>query len=82
MDILFLEILESIFECRFASGARKIESLNKSTLKIDKFKFFAEIAWENKLMKDKDLGELIAKFQEIGKILGGWKKGLMKTPPM
>lgn len=80
MDTLFLEILESMFESRFAAGTEKVRYLNESISRIDKFRFFAELAWENKLIKDRDLGELASNLQEIGRVLGGWKKGLTKTP--
>jgi hypothetical protein len=82
MDLLFLEILESLFESRFASRAEKVEFLDISIHKIDKFKFFTEIAWENKLLKAKDYGEMLNELQSIGRTLGAWKKSLTKTPPM
>lgn len=54
--------------------------------KLDGVKFFLQIAWENKCLKDDRYLNLSEKLEEIGKMLGGWKKGVeekqkKKTPP-
>lgn len=83
MDILFLDILESMLIARYASATRKVAFLDESIAKIDKLKFFAEIAWENKLLTDKSYSEFLQQLMEVGRELGGWKKGLViKTPPL
>ena len=81
MDILFLEVLELLSELRFAPSAKKLVILEQSLSQIDRLKFFAEITWENKLIKVNQFSELIKNLSEIGRELGGWKKGLNKTPP-
>lgn len=54
--------------------------------KNDIIKYLLQIAWENKIVKEKEYLKLSAKLQEVGKILGGWKKGIedknkqIKTP--
>ncbi|MEK7194509.1 MAG: four helix bundle protein [Patescibacteria group bacterium] len=64
---------------RFAPSINKIPYLTKAISKIDKIKFFAEIAWENKLTTTKEFSEFLIQIQNIGKELGGWKKGLIKN---
>lgn len=80
IDILFLDTLELAFQIRFAPVHKKLILIDELILKIDKLKFFCEIAWENRLLSSKNYGDLLSKLQEIGKELGGWKKNLTKTP--
>jgi hypothetical protein len=44
---------------------------------MDILKLFLQIAWENKLIPSEKYIELSTKLQEIGRMLGGWKKGLL-----
>lgn len=56
--------------------------LGKTISRLDIVKFFIQIAWENKLIPTEQYIELTNSLQEIGKQLGGWKKGLeTKLPP-
>ena len=77
IDNLFLEVLELTHQIRYAPLAYKLPFLEKAILRIDRLKFFAEIAWENKLIKTKNYSELLEKLEEIGRELGGWKKGIV-----
>ncbi len=79
IDILFLQILELTHTSRFTSISNKLPYLEQAVLKIDRIKFFAEIAWENKLINNKEYSEFFHKLEEIGRELGGWKKGLSKN---
>ena len=55
--------------------------LGKIISRLDVLKFFIQIAWENKLVpKDKYI-TLSEKLHEIGRMLGGWKKGLQSKTP-
>ena len=77
MDILFLEILELTHSVRYAPLPEKMPYLEKAISKIDKIKFFAEVSWENKLLSTKEYSGFLDKIQEIGRELGGWKKGML-----
>lgn len=77
LDNLFLEILECTHQSRYAPFSSKIPFLEKAIVKIDRLKFFSEIAWENKLITAKQHGELLERLGEIGRELGGWKKGIL-----
>ena len=77
MDTLFLEILDLVHSSRFAPLAEKLPYLEKTIGKIDKIKFFAEVAWENKLITSKEYSEFLHQLEEIGRELGGWKKGIV-----
>ena len=52
--------------------------LNKAITKLDVVKFFAQLAWESKLIPTEKYSHLLASLEEIGRQLGGWKKGLQK----
>ena len=79
IDALFLDLLDLTHYSRYASGNEKLLYLNKAIGKIDKMKFYAEIAWENKLMSAGEYGELFSRLEEVGRELWGWKKSLNKN---
>ncbi len=55
--------------------------LNKAITRLDVVKFFVQLVWEDKLITNDKYADLISRLEEIGRELGGWKKGLItKTP--
>ncbi|MBI3442319.1 MAG: four helix bundle protein [Candidatus Sungbacteria bacterium] len=55
--------------------------LYKANGKLDLLKFFLQLAWKLKLIDAKRYAELSQPLDEIGRMLGGWRKGLeSKTP--
>ncbi|MDD4902791.1 MAG: four helix bundle protein [Patescibacteria group bacterium] len=78
----FLGLLENIFTAIYLSGEKKYFELSSAIVKLDGVKFFFQLAWENKCFSNERYAELSEKLNEVGRILGGWKKGLeKKTPP-
>ena len=77
----FLDIIETAYHAYYASGNAKIEKITTAMVRLDSMKFLLAIAWENKLIANAPYAELSAKLEEIGKMLGGWKRGIeTKTP--
>jgi hypothetical protein len=77
----FLEILEFTFTASYLPSDTKIIMLGKVISRLDILKFFTQLAWENKFIPTEKYTELSLKLEEIGRMLGGWKKGLeSKTP--
>jgi hypothetical protein len=79
----FLDLLEFVYKAYYAPFENKNEKIIACISKNDLIKYLLQIAWENKLLKEKPYMELSQKLQEVGKILGGWKKGIeskIKTP--
>ncbi|MFH1608682.1 MAG: four helix bundle protein [Patescibacteria group bacterium] len=72
----FLDLLELIYKAYYASIENKSAVIIEAISKNDIIKYLLQIAWENKLIKDKEYLELSEKLNEVGKILGGWKKGI------
>lgn len=69
-------MLELSFACVYLPPEPKIILLGKSIAKLDTLKFFTQLAWESKLIPSEKYIDLSTKLEEIGKMLGGWRKGL------
>jgi len=81
----FLGLLENIFVAIYLTPEQKIPKLIISISKLDGIKFFLQIAWENKCIPNEKYATLSEDLNQIGRMLGGWKKGLesknqTKTP--
>ncbi|MEK7078087.1 MAG: four helix bundle protein [Patescibacteria group bacterium] len=60
---------------------QKIPILEKSRNKLDLLKFFFQIGWEIKILDDKKYIAISERLNEIGRMLGGWIKGLQNKTP-
>ena len=81
IDNLFLEAIELLFIAGYLNKEQKLPVLQKANGKLDLLKFFLQIAWELKLFDAKKYAELSKPLDEIGRMLGGWRKGIeSKTP--
>lgn len=76
IDRYFLDILELISIATYQKPEEKIMTLAKAILKLDSLKFFLQIAWETRLIDNNKYILLSEQLLELGKILGGWRKGL------
>lgn len=84
----FLDLLEFAYTAYFSSSARKsnyvyftekekkAEKISDCILCLDVLKFLISVAWEGKLVSNKQYEEISLKLDEIGKMLGGWRKSL------
>lgn len=82
IDALLLGLLETLRKASFANEGGKIALLGSAIGTEDSLRFFLQIAWESKLIADKQYEELAGSIEEIGRMTGGWRKGLLaKTPP-
>jgi len=78
---LIIEVLELTFTASYLPPDQKILLLGKTISRLDVLKFFLQLAWESKLISLDKYAELSKKFEEIGRMLGGWKKGLLSKTP-
>lgn len=74
----FINILELTFSSSYLAPEHKIILLNKTVSRLDVLKFFLQLAWENKLIPTEKYTDLSVRLEEIGRMLGGWKKGLLQ----
>ena len=72
----FLALLENIFISIYLPPEKKIPRLIIAISKLDGVKFFLQIAWENKCLPNEKYSTLSEHLNEIGRMLGGWKKGI------
>lgn len=76
IDRYFLDILELLHIATYQKPQDKITTLSKGILRLDSLKFFLMIAWETKLLDTNKYSILSEHLHELGKMVGGWKKGL------
>jgi hypothetical protein len=76
IDSCFLTVLELSTACVYLPPAPKALALGRIISKLDTLKFFCQLAWENKLVATEKYIELAERLEEIGRMLGGWLKGL------
>jgi len=72
----FLDLLELAYAAYFTEKEKYTEKLEKVSgciLILDTLKFFISVAWEGKIISDRQCQNVSAKLDEIGKMLGGWK---------
>lgn len=82
IDSLFLMAMETLREATYASHEAKIALLGSAIRSLDSIRFFLQIAWEIKCIANAQYASLGSDFEEAGRMVGGWRKGLAaKTPP-
>lgn len=82
IDMLLLDLLETLRKASFANTASKPVLLGSALGTGDSLRFFLQVAWESKLIPSTQYEELASAVEEIGRMTGGWRKGLLaKTPP-
>jgi len=82
IDDIFLALLELIFRGCFAHDKfEKLSLVSQAIAKADLLKFFLQVAWEHEVIDHKQYGALILLLDEVGRMLGGWKKSLNEKTP-
>lgn len=82
IERILLELLELLFTASYQNEQNKLPTLETAVKKIDILKFFLRISWELKALDNKKYLAFSKKVQEVGKMVGGWKRGLLtKTLP-
>jgi hypothetical protein len=74
--------LEFIFRATFAHDKfEKLSIVSQSIAKTDLLKFFLQLGWEHKVLNHSIYGKIILQLDEVGRMLGGWKKNLQEKTP-
>ena len=82
IDALLIDLLETLRIATYAGQNDKLHLLVRTIGITDSLRFFLQIAWESKLIAAKQYEELAVHTEEVGRMIGGWRKGLLaKTPP-
>ena len=72
----FLDLLDFSYIAYFTEKEKKMEKISGCILVLDTLKFLVAVAWEGKFISNKQCEDISIKLEEIGKMLGGWKKSL------
>ncbi len=72
----FLDLLELSYIAYFTEKEKKTGKIMECILITDTLKFLISVAWEGKLISNKQCEDVAIKLEEIGKMLGGWRKNL------
>lgn len=82
IDECFLSLVELIFRASFAYDKfEKLSLISQAIGKSDIVKFFLQLGWEQKVIDHKNYSSLITLLDEIGRMLGGWKKSIQEKTP-
>jgi hypothetical protein len=82
IDSCLIDAVELILTASFTGKNYKLAIIQKASVKLDATKFFLQIAWELKALDNKKFATVSVPLVEIGKMLGGWQRQLIKeTPP-
>jgi len=81
IDSLFIEILELLFIASYQNIESKLPTIETAIKKTDILKFLLRIAWDIRALDNKKYILFSEQTQELGRMVGGWKKQLLtKTP--
>lgn len=79
----FLDFLEILYTAQYQKIDEKLKSLYRLQIKLDTISFLLTLAWEAKHLPHTAYKHYIEQSTEIGKMLGGWRKGVelkIETP--
>lgn len=77
VDLLFIELLDLMQKASFSPVETKVSLLGDSLARVDSLRFFIQFCWELKLIPSKQFTMIAQEIEEIGRMIGGWRKGLI-----
>jgi len=81
IDRSLIETAELLFIASYLGKEQKLPYLQKANARLDIAKFFLQILWDAKGLDNQKYILLSEKFDEVGRELGGWAKGIQSKPP-
>ena len=82
IDDLFLKTIEYALLASYLHRAEKLPLIKQAVVKLDLLKFFLQVAWEIQALDSKKYINLSKLLDEIGKMFGGWFKGIKSKTPV
>lgn len=76
MENKFLDLLELSYIAYFTKKIGKAEAISECIFVLDIIKFLISVSWEGKLLSNKQYEVFALRLDEVGKMLGGWRKSL------
>lgn len=77
VDFLFTDLLNNLQKASFSPLESKIILLGEALSIVDSLRFFVQLSWELKLVPSKQFTTIGQEIEEIGRMIGGWRKGLI-----
>lgn len=74
IDDRFVDLIEFSHTAYFTAKENKEERIENCIFILDKLKYLISVAWEGRLISNRHFEELAGQLDEVGKILGGWKR--------
>ena len=81
IDRSLIETAELLFVASYLGKEQKLPYLQKANVRLDVAKFFLQILWDVNALDNQKYILLSEKFDEVGRRLGGWIKGMQSKPP-
>lgn len=81
IDRSVIETAELLFIASYLGKEQKLPYLQKANARLDVAKFFLQILWDVGALDNQKYILLSEKLDEVGKMLGGWIRGLQSKPP-
>jgi hypothetical protein len=73
--------MELLFVASYQGKNEKLPTILTALRKTDVLKFLLRVAWELRALDTKKYATMSEETQELGRMIGGWKRGLEpKTP--
>lgn len=76
LDSLTLTIFESVIDASIQEKEKKLPSIEKSIISLDLLKVLIRLSKDIQALDNKKYLQLEQALQEIGRMLGGWRKSL------
>lgn len=80
IDEVFLNAIEYTFLASYTNKIEKLSLVDRAVSRTDLIKLLIMLAWETKSLDTNKYTQISLGLDEIGKMLGGWKKQIEKTP--
>ena len=81
IDERFLNTIEATFESIYELPEQKVKKLGTAIAELDTLRFLFQLGWEGKILKTAHYAKLSQQLEEVGRMLGGWRRGLLQKSP-
>jgi len=78
LDQIALELIELIIRASYLHKEQKLPVLEKSIVSADLLKILLRLAKDTKTIDNRKYLQLENSLQELGRMIGGWKRSLIK----
>lgn len=76
IDSRFIQVLELLYVASYQGTSEKLPTIERALSGVDILKFLLRIGWELRVFDDKKYTTLSEGLNEVGRQVGGWRKGL------